>query len=838
MPCGQFPATQVAHYAAELVGVSLILWVCRLVTRRQALLVVVPGVVVLILTHTRTALIGMLLGLAVAGLSLFTINRNIRRAFAVVTLVVIVVVLPLSSLVTSWLSRGESSQQLSSFTGRTSEWAAVLSEQRPETNKILGSGLSNDTVNSTAGAGLAGIPIDSGWISTYQDQGIVGDVIEGMIFLGLILLAFLRPRGPTRSLALFIIVYCFIASFTESGMGNASAYLLDLTIAASLLALPSAAHLFAAERDPRVSIQAPPRAISVDWDSGGHDLVIPPAVRAPIAYPERPLIIVPGSDPHGSLAPGAFQVNEPSDSSTAQVAAAGAWGLAGRAVLLLANLAATPLLIRWLGPAGYGLWALLLTSLTWAALADVGMGSASTKFASEHYAKGDSRGESTVIWSALAITALTTSCVALLLAVEAPLIVGGVLHVTGTSFAPGVLALRIICVLFVVQAVGGTLNTPQLVRLRWRPNTIITTSATLVATIGAPIVVFIVKGGVATVATVWVVGAVIGTLGTVWLAFRLLPALRHPHIDRTTVRRLAGFGGALTVSGLASLVLGTSERAFLAHNHSTTVVAYYAVAATLGTTLYVLPEQLLQPLLPIFSRLDAEGRFDEHCALYRKSLVGMFLILTPGALFLAFLAQPFLSIWAGPAYGVHSIGPLLVMVFGIWLYCFAWVPGSYLLSSGRTKLIAYIEVAEIAPFLLGAWILTAKFGAMGAAVTWSATLVVATFAYFAVVHRVEPRLPVSPLPAHRVRSVAAPLLLACALAAAATVTQGLILRGAVAAALGVVYALVLWRVVLTRHERKGAQALVGDVLHRGGPNGPSQDQGAERAPTERATTAP
>ena len=60
-------------------------------------------------------------------------------------------------------------------------------------------------------------------------------VLEGAMFLVLILTALLRPRGPTWALALFLIVYCLLASFTESGMGEASSYLLDLTVAASLL---------------------------------------------------------------------------------------------------------------------------------------------------------------------------------------------------------------------------------------------------------------------------------------------------------------------------------------------------------------------------------------------------------------------------------------------------------------------------------------------------------------------------------------------------------------------------------------------------------------------------
>ena len=40
-------------------------------------------------------------------------------------------------------------------------------------------------------------------------------------------------------MALFLIIYCLFASFTETGMGEASPYLLDLTVAASLLVIPT-----------------------------------------------------------------------------------------------------------------------------------------------------------------------------------------------------------------------------------------------------------------------------------------------------------------------------------------------------------------------------------------------------------------------------------------------------------------------------------------------------------------------------------------------------------------------------------------------------------------------
>jgi O-antigen ligase len=231
------PATQVAHYMAELTGLSILLWMCGILSRRRALMLIVPGFVALIATHTRTALVGMVVGLVVASLSLFTSSRRVRRVLATVGIIVVVVVLPLTPLITGWLIRGQTSAQVTDLSGRTVVWSLVVSEPRPETNKIFGSGLSNGSLIDQSPA-VNGLPIDSSWLATYQDQGLVGIVLEGVMFLVLLVAALLRPRGPARAMALYLIVYCFFASFTETGMGEASTYLLDLTVAASLLVVP------------------------------------------------------------------------------------------------------------------------------------------------------------------------------------------------------------------------------------------------------------------------------------------------------------------------------------------------------------------------------------------------------------------------------------------------------------------------------------------------------------------------------------------------------------------------------------------------------------------------
>ena len=133
------------------------------------------------------------------------------------------------------MARGENSQEISQLSGRTKVWTLVFSNPRPEPNVILGSGLSNDS--------FGGLAIDDSWVATYEDQGIVGDVFDGAMLLSLLLIAMLRPRGPARAVALYLVMYCLVASFFETGLGTASTYALDLTVAASLLALP-----FSAER--------------------------------------------------------------------------------------------------------------------------------------------------------------------------------------------------------------------------------------------------------------------------------------------------------------------------------------------------------------------------------------------------------------------------------------------------------------------------------------------------------------------------------------------------------------------------------------------------------------
>ncbi len=496
-----------------------------------------------------------------------------------------------------------------------------------------------------------------------------------------------------------------------------------------------------------------------------------------------------------------------SRSIIADVTRGGLWGVGGQAGRFFATFLATSFTVRLLGPARYGLWSLLLAVLNYASISDMGMSSASTRFAADRHVLADDTGEARVIWTALAITVCSATSIALCVAVVAPFIVRSVLHVPVRLEAEGVLGLRLTCAAFVALAVAATANTPQLVRLRWRGYTIVTSGSTIVQVLAVPASLAVIAGGVATAAAVALGAALLSVAGNVVLGLRLQPRLRKPVLDRHLVLPLLRYGGGLTLAGLAAIPLMNAERFFLARFDSTVAVAHYAIASSLAGSLAFLPFAASAPLFPAFVRLQSQGANPTLRHLYATALQGAVLVVTPIALVLAFMARPFLEIWAGPSYAQSSIIPFYILVVGLWSQSLAYVPYTYLLASGKTSLIAKIYLAALAPYIAFAAGLTAAFGIVGAASASASLLFVQSGLYFAFTHRTS-GLPLIPVPRHARMYMIGMVLMAALLyvihgvlpSLAERVPAGVIVLG--------LYSWIVWRFLLPSDDRARARGLM------------------------------
>ncbi|MGW5731530.1 MULTISPECIES: O-antigen ligase domain-containing protein [Streptomyces] len=224
---------QIGQYAAVIVGLTVLLVIGRRTDAAGATVVIVPSLVLLALTHTRTATLGLLIGLTLAVGSLLLTSAAARRFFTWTVVCAVVAGVGFASALQVWFLRGQTEEGLSSLTGRAKVWDALLAAPRSTAEELFGVGLGDKS--------FGGLPIDNSWLAVYHEQGWVGITLVASVFVVLGGVALLRPPSLSRACAIFLISYCAIASYTEAGLGDASPYLLHLALAASLLAAPAPA---------------------------------------------------------------------------------------------------------------------------------------------------------------------------------------------------------------------------------------------------------------------------------------------------------------------------------------------------------------------------------------------------------------------------------------------------------------------------------------------------------------------------------------------------------------------------------------------------------------------
>ncbi|MFE0325945.1 O-antigen ligase domain-containing protein [Streptomyces sp. NPDC058960] len=234
---------QIGQYAAVITGLTVLLLMAGRTDRTSAAVVIVPSLVLLGLTHTRTATLGLLVGLALAIGSLLLTSSAARRFFTWAVLSATVAAVGFASVLQAWFLRGQSKENFSSLTGRAKVWDALLAAPRTTGEQLFGVGLGDKS--------FGGLPIDDSWLAVYNEQGLIGVSLVAAFLIVLGGVALLRPPSLQRACAIFLISYCALASYTEAGLGDASPYLLHLAVAASLLAEPAAATDLSTPEVPR-----------------------------------------------------------------------------------------------------------------------------------------------------------------------------------------------------------------------------------------------------------------------------------------------------------------------------------------------------------------------------------------------------------------------------------------------------------------------------------------------------------------------------------------------------------------------------------------------------------
>ena len=418
---------------------------------------------------------------------------------------------------------------------------------------------------------------------------------------------------------------------------------------------------------------------------------------------------------------------------TTKVVKGSFWTLLGQILPLGASLVATPFVIRFLGTEGYGLLILVGLIPSYFGFADFGMGIASTKFGSEAYATGDGDKESRVIRTAALIAAFTALPIGVVLFLFSNFIVG-LFNVPEQLLTDANLALKIASITFVVNFLNNIFNTPQLARLRMDLNTLVSTGFRLLGVVVTPVVLYL-GGGIVGAITVVMIASLLTLVGHIIVSRRLLPSLLGKTIDRTMTGPLLKFGRAYAISAIAAILLGSTEKLVLARATSVKELAYYSIAFTIASMMTLFSGSMTQSLIPAFSQLQTDELRGQLGELYSRCIRIASVGFIPALVFVAIIAKPFLTFWAGPEFGIEATIPLYILLIGLVFNAIAYFPSAIVIASGRTDILAKVYWAELALYIPLVFLLVSRFGARGAAVAWSVKVIVDAVILFTIVRR-------------------------------------------------------------------------------------------------------
>jgi O-antigen/teichoic acid export membrane protein len=236
----------------------------------------------------------------------------------------------------------------------------------------------------------------------------------------------------------------------------------------------------------------------------------------------------------------------------------------------------------------------------------------------------------------------------------------------------------------------------------------------------------------------WQVGMSAIQLGVVtFCLWRSLPHSATPsRFDRQVFRNIRSFATGMTGIMISGIVVSQVDKLILSKMLPLEVFGYYTLAYVVsnGLLLAILP--MFNALFPRFSAIAAAGDQGELSRLYHLGTQFTASVLFPMAAILVLFSNDVLHIWTGNAITANFAAPIACfLVVGTALNGLMYPVTALQLSNGWTSIGLRINLSFVALIIPGIMMMTAWYGAVGAASVWAALNGVYVLAAVPLTHR-------------------------------------------------------------------------------------------------------
>jgi O-antigen/teichoic acid export membrane protein len=399
-----------------------------------------------------------------------------------------------------------------------------------------------------------------------------------------------------------------------------------------------------------------------------------------------------------------------------------AWNIAGNGIPLVAGAVAIPILLRHLGNEQFGILTLLWALVGYLSLFDLGLGRAVTQQVSVNIANGTPNENSTLIDTAVRLTATAGVVGGVGLFVLARALAYRWLGVTVEHQADVFHALQVTAAAVPLTTVSAAYRGALEGYEAFREVNVVRLALGAGSFLLPLAMAFVWPGSLVAISFSLVATRAVGALA-------FFVAVRRFHRGHRIIGwyssvhavQLFRFGSWMTLSNIISPVLVYADRFMLSHVSSAPAIVQYTIPFEVIIRLHVIPLALSQTLFPGFAK--AEGGASVRAVVRRSALgIGAVLAVCYGALIVGYV--PVIGRWIGVTMAHNTVHIAAILAIGACVNGAAFVVYAAVQAcagSRATGILHCVELLMYAPVLLAC---VRLWGPTGAALAWTSRVAI------------------------------------------------------------------------------------------------------------------
>jgi O-antigen/teichoic acid export membrane protein len=212
-----------------------------------------------------------------------------------------------------------------------------------------------------------------------------------------------------------------------------------------------------------------------------------------------------------------------------------------------------------------------------------------------------------------------------------------------------------------------------------------------------------------------VVAQALGSIAILVCVYRLEGPFSLRALDWSEARKLLGYGGWMAATNMINPALASADQFIIGSVMGVIAVAHYAVPMNLVLRSGFIPWAFGRTFFPRMSSLSGDAAYALGGRALSSMAYGFAAVCAPAII----LSPTFFRYWIGADFAMISAPVAQILFPGMWMSGLSLVGFTLLQSQGRADLTGKLSMLEFVPFLAILWVLTVKFGIVGAAFAWS-----------------------------------------------------------------------------------------------------------------------